>query len=589
MLHGRRSLPKYNIVSFSRYKRGDNSSGITDYNKEGTNVEYLNEELKYLKFRLGLGGKDNATFCFITDIHPNVLSSGTTQWGWNPIYKNFSIFEKTSRKIANRYVYNSIEQMDGLEQSTGILLKLRETQRIDCCILGGDYGGNDYSTSPPRPLPKQQFLKILGGQSEIMGKISRNIPTMVCKGNHDSNAFNTSDNTPSGRSLNMISSDAYVNGDPNLFPTPDFSENEYKKHCINAFLSFSSNVIYGDSNKTYGYYDITDKKIRIAFFNIYELPFTSQYDAGKRDNWFMTETQLGWIINNIFNFDSNQTGWKIIICCHNPIIHNAERENSIQKSYGDQVFKMLVGFQHKLSGTITTTIDSQYQINVSYDFRNIDSTNKILCTIHGHYHASALSLGFYYYNKDATNLSNKYHKNNNQYTAIGTFQGIDLENRYYISGYNSNNQPVYATDSSNRYYITSIGIDATLRKVAMRKTIFDVIQLDLSNNKIWCHHCGNGKSRRLSINSNGIFSEDTKNIEVTILDGSQPVSNATITLKLNGGFESGTTNASGIYTFTNVPIDKCVIEVTAEGYQDYVEPIDNINLTNKPITLTRNE
>lgn len=575
MLHGRRSLPKDNIVSFSRYKRNDTLAGMP--NAEPSDVEYLNKELDYLKFRLSLGS--GVCFPFITDIHPGILPSSSQNYGWNAIYKNFSIYKKESTKKGGRYVYNSGEKMDVLERATAVLLRLSETNRMDCCVLGGDYGG----TNGDSALSKEQFLKILGGQSEIMGKISRRMPVLVCKGNHDSNAFNKNPDTGEGRSQNMVSLNAYSNGDAEIFPTPEFSEDEYKKHCINGFLSFSSDVIYGDANKTYGYYDIVDKKVRILFLNIYDYTFTTTFDASNRDTWFIGEQQLKFIANSALQFDENQTGWNVILCCHTAIFHTAS--GGISNDYRNNVFKMFICFQHGMSGSFPTTVHSANDDNLkitsfNYDFtNNIRSgniLNKIFCGFCGHNHKTAVLSGAYSISNGVISMGSG--------TNVISFIEVDA-----ISQPTANGQVSNSDSSDYRVYIPS---GQNGNRGYVHKAIFDIIQFNPTNNEVYCHRYGFGESRHFTRSNNGTLTLSSKTVTITVIDKTSKsvIQGASVNIILNGGTITKTTNGSGQAEFGFMPIDKFDIKITAEGYEDYTNPDTiSINITSKQIELTRNE
>jgi protocatechuate 3,4-dioxygenase beta subunit len=79
--------------------------------------------------------------------------------------------------------------------------------------------------------------------------------------------------------------------------------------------------------------------------------------------------------------------------------------------------------------------------------------------------------------------------------------------------------------------------------------------------------------------------------KVTRLDGTTPVSGASMRLKKgNGVVKTTTTNASGDYTFTSVVPDSYTVQAIKSGLTFAVEPpavVINANVTGVNISATR--
>lgn len=566
------TLPNRNIVSLKRYKLKDG-------------VEYLNKELDYLKYRLSLGS--GMVMPFITDIHYAISSD--TQFGYNRIKKNFSIYKEepdnTTWEDLNANTYNSNKIPDRVERATAVLAKLAENNKIDCVVLGGDYEQGFISNS--------DYKEMVEEQSTMFDKLSLKCPVMIIKGNHDANAFIApKESNNENAKLRSVGAQEY-------------EESSLKNIHLNSEIHFGP-------SKTYGYYDNVKNKIRVVFLNIYDFDIkTNPNYAISHQNWFIGQTQLQWLVNTAFDF-TGKSGWNVVICSHTRIFHSSERGFAYTPSYGYNVFKIFVSFNHKISGSIklsATGEAAQYNINtINYDFsvKNAGG-NKILCNVCGHTHIDRLSQGFYYYNPSQISGTGKYRKINNTYKEISGFlPTIDLENWYYKSGTD------WIIGTTNRYVLSCIEVDSlgqpsgaiyknkdeNYRKYIdsnysnVRDSIFDTLQFDLKNNKIWCHKYGIGESRCFNIQYNkGIpnLKLNVKNITITVINKNNSVlSNAKVTIKYNGGSITKTTNNEGKALFEYMPIDKCKITVSCAGYKDTKEIEEtNVNFLTKTITLEK--
>lgn len=566
MLHGRRSLPKDNIVSLERYDRG---AQTTQYDNKGP---YVIHELEYLKYRLSLGS--GVCFPFITDTHPTPLGQGDTNYGWNSTQKNFSIFEKTNTKNGGVYVYNSKFNLDALERSTAVLIKLAETNRMDCCVIGGDYEAGT--------IAKESYIALAEEQAGILRKISNRMPVLMIKGNHDLNGLGT--DTTSDRISRMVTTQEYAN-------------------AVNGDLLFNSNVVYdtdeyldidNDGNvervypKTYGYYDIPDEKVRVAFLNIYDYgnynSSSAEWLASKSGGnehsaqTFIGEKQLKFICNHILKFNENQVGWNILLCAHAPFLHTTM--NISGTDYEKEVFRIFASFQHGFGETtfpsfdITNTNDSQFQINsFTYDFSDNTGArnNKIFCMISGHTHDSKLYNAPYVINS----------------TSVTSFHSTSSSGTHYITciSVESHGQPTGETG------VRDYNPNGASRNGVTMEATFDIIQFAPSDNKIYCHRYGLGESRIYTRASNGALSLESRELTVVVEDeNGNAISGATVVATLNGGSAQKTTDANGSALFTKWPKDKCTITVTASGYNnETVPPIDTNQETDINITLTENE
>lgn len=509
----------------------------------------LQQNLDYIKYRLDLH-PDTMNIAFITDIHTKC------EYGvrFNAYCKGKPIDDKDTSQnrggSASYPWYTNGNKVNRLDRACVALKKLSEQKKIDLIVLGGDYLSNTNYTT------RDSGLKGFYESNSCIKKLRDIAPILICKGNHDSNT--------------IITVDRYITNE-------EYSEFIYKD------IPKASNVVY-DDNGNYGYYDDKKRKVRIIWLNTTEVPpldGTQNSPRNPQYAWYFQQTQLEFLIQAL---TIKESGWRVITFHHHNWINDQSNADNSGNSYRYALKEIIASFRHKLSGSyVRNSTYDQFDLNISWDFTE-NGDNYFLCGINGHGHGDGVSGGVYkisngtfYAEEDSATLnSERYILQSIGCAALCTNNSWGYSGNGDITSVSSISGDVPTNDSNNTVYESS----------------FDIISIDVNNDIIYKNRFGNGLSWQYKYDNNinskntGSVTKQYKSIDVTIEN--TEIQDATVTIRYNGcDITLNTTN--GIAKFKEMPYDKCIIKATAEGYQDYVEPIDNINLTNKSITLTRNE
>lgn len=120
----------------------------------------------------------------------------------------------------------------------------------------------------------------------------------------------------------------------------------------------NSNIVYGDGDKSYFYFDNSESKVRYIGLSSYGLYIDGKYESS------YTEQQLTWFKNTALNVE---TGWSIIIFTHS-----------------------LYYIQNGSDKLITTPTGANDFIDV---IDNYDGKGTIVCVLMGHSHKDRIHIG----------------------------------------------------------------------------------------------------------------------------------------------------------------------------------------------------
>lgn len=241
--------------------------------------------------------------------------------------------------------------------SIDALNTINSTNRIDMCLLNGDYIYNRVDQTKERTLGEYSTLR------ETLAKVKT--PLFVSKGNHDVND---------------------IAGTTDQFLT---DEELYK--CI---LKMSSDYVgdYGHLEKAYGYCDIPNKKIRCIFINTSDVPFIlngTSITYPQQDESGVGNEQINFIANAL---KFTETGWGVLFFSHyalqngSGIVPSGQQAEYLNLSHGGtQLLGVIEAYRNK--GTYVSNVSSgDFQYSVNVDFTDNESS-EVIAMISGHSHA----------------------------------------------------------------------------------------------------------------------------------------------------------------------------------------------------------
>ncbi|XZO08204.1 hypothetical protein ABU186_01730 [Weissella paramesenteroides] len=157
----------------------------------------------------------------------------------------------------------------------------------------------------------------------------------------------------------------------------------------NALTTNELNDLF-EIDKSYSYYDLTDKKLRVVVLSSFENPEVYD-DKGvskypRNYNSVFSGTQIDWLANKALDVPAN---FDVLIFTHTPMLGffgNTPYENYKNVNH-DLVLGVLRAFatQSKFSGVGS---NADYPATVTVDFSN-KTSNKIAAIVHGHEHHDA--------------------------------------------------------------------------------------------------------------------------------------------------------------------------------------------------------
>lgn len=283
---------------------------------------------------------NTALIAFQTDLH---ITCG----------KNEDYLQQNSTKI-QKYLsrYNSISK----------------ECKVDMLVFGGDYLDNNKNTDKETASAS---LKYLGS---LMKRTRTDAPRFVIKGNHD-------DNT-----MYLDVKNGVVNDEERFAILSDIDQDKTQRDADNI-------------QKTYGYYDIPNKKIRVFMLNTIDIPQVLDEDnnsinyAGQHITGF-SQSQLQFVADHL---KFQEAGWQVILFSHHPISNdlfeyefaNNQRAGVTPEHGGDSMVEILNAFKEGTAGTCECTT-KDFESSVSYDFTD-NKSNIIIANVHGHIHSSGVN------------------------------------------------------------------------------------------------------------------------------------------------------------------------------------------------------
>lgn len=240
--------------------------------------------------------------------------------------------------------------------------------KVDMLVFGGDYLDNSKDTDKETATAS---LKYLGA---LMKRTRADAPRFVIKGNHD-------DNT-----MHLDVKNGVVNDEERFAILSDIDQDKTQRDADNI-------------QKTYGYYDIPNKKIRVFMLNTIDIPQVLDEDnnsinyAGQHITGF-SQSQLQFVADHL---KFQEAGWQVILFSHHPISNdlfeyefaNNQRAGVTPEHGGDSMVEILNAFKECTAGTCECTT-KDFESSVSYDFTD-NKSNTIIANVHGHIHSSGVN------------------------------------------------------------------------------------------------------------------------------------------------------------------------------------------------------
>ena len=220
-------------------------------------------------------------------------------------------------------------------------------------------------------------------------------------------------------------------------------------------------------DKTYYYYDLTDKKLRFIILNNYE---------EKNVYWIysrMSQTQMDWLVATL---NSTPLGYGVIIAMHAPdsnIIQNNGKflQKTTTKNNanieGSPISMLIDNFISRSNGSYTYTQTSKSSVNssdsitetvtVNYDFRNVDISVEFIALITGHNHSD--NIGY------VENVTNKILLINETCT-VALYEQLDSDNKG--GGCSDSDLPRFGNDSTQDSF-NVYAIDKNSKTIAVSR------------------------------------------------------------------------------------------------------------------------
>lgn len=183
---------------------------------------------------------------------------------------------------------HNMDEVPRLEHANQAIQALCRVNDIDCVVFGGDYIRNWTEITKEEAIDDIQ---------ECRKKFSHQIvPTIWCRGNHDTNGY-VGERLTKQEAYNLIANKNVENG-----------------AVINA----------SDPYGNYGYVDFPDKKVRVIFVNTSDNDMMGtkatddpSHAAPLISSFNVSATQLQWIADKALSF--NQSGWNVVFVSHAPL------------------------------------------------------------------------------------------------------------------------------------------------------------------------------------------------------------------------------------------------------------------------------
>ena len=234
---------------------------------------------------------------------------------------------------------------------------------FDLCVYGGDYLNNSAQTNKETALNGHKAVRIL------LDKADKSVPAIVGKGNHDDNTMYTD----------------YKNGYVD-------SENLYK--IVTGKDARKSNRDVENLERSYGYYDIPNKKVRVFMLNSDDVPTSVTSDNkllyGGQNNSGFSQEQIQFVADHLL---FSESGWQVMFFSHHPLktFVNEDTEASgytcsgVTATHGGQaMLDLITAFKGKKQGSVKN-VTADFEVSVDYDFTQ-NKSNTVVASICGHTH-----------------------------------------------------------------------------------------------------------------------------------------------------------------------------------------------------------
>lgn len=234
---------------------------------------------------------------------------------------------------------------------------------FDLCAYGGDYLNNSSQTNKVTALNAHKAVRIL------MDAADSSIPSIVGKGNHDDNTMYTDYKNGYVDSQNLYK---FVTG-----------KDARKSQRDSEFLE-----------RSYGYYDIPNKKVRVFMLNSDDVPTSVTSDNkllyGGQNNSGFSQEQIQFVADHLL---FNESGWQVIFFSHHPLktFTNEDTEASgytcsgVTSTHGGKaILDLIAAFKNKEKGSVKNAI-ADFEVSVEYDFTS-NKSNTVIASICGHTH-----------------------------------------------------------------------------------------------------------------------------------------------------------------------------------------------------------
>lgn len=233
---------------------------------------------------------------------------------------------------------------------------------FDLCAYGGDYLNNSSQTNKVTALNAHKAVRIL------MDAADSSIPSIVGKGNHDDNTMYTDYKNGYVDSQNLYK---FVTG-----------KDARKSQRDSEFLE-----------RSYGYYDIPNKKVRVFMLNSDDVPTSVTSDKllyGGQNNSGFSQEQIQFVADHLL---FNESGWQVIFFSHHPLktFTNEDTEASgytcsgVTSTHGGKaILDLIAAFKNKEKGSVKNAI-ADFEVSVEYDFTS-NKSNTVIASICGHTH-----------------------------------------------------------------------------------------------------------------------------------------------------------------------------------------------------------
>lgn len=234
---------------------------------------------------------------------------------------------------------------------------------FDLCVYGGDYLNNSSQTNKATAVTAHKAVRLL------MDKTDKSVPAIVGKGNHDDNTMYAD----------------YKNGYID-------SENLYK--LVTGKDGRKSSRDADSLEKSYGYFDIPNKKVRVFMLNSDDVPTSLTSDNkllyGGQNNSGFSQEQIQFVADHLI---FEESGWGVMFFSHHPLktFVNEDTEASgytcsgVTATHGGKaMLDLITAFKNKEKGTVKNLV-TDFNVSVDYDFTK-NKSDVVIASICGHTH-----------------------------------------------------------------------------------------------------------------------------------------------------------------------------------------------------------